>query len=142
MTQKNPNSLKNLRHISRMTPEQRKEHFSRAGKISAEKRAHRRDMRETIEFILEAEVPQQAAQRIGEALGLKSPQIRYLDAVVFRQIEKAMVKGDTKAAEFVLDRLYGKPTQFMNVEIKEDAEQFERIAASLANINASGEAGD
>lgn len=37
-------------------------------------------------------------------------ELRIIDAILTKQAQKAM-GGDTKAAEFLLDRRYGKPTQ-------------------------------
>lgn len=89
---------KNLIKNADLTPEQRKENASKAGKASVEVRRRRKTMREWAKSFASMDTT---------ARGLHGEEIDsdYAGAVVLEQFRKAINDGDTASAKFVAELL-------------------------------------
>lgn len=89
---------KNLIKNSDLTPEQRKEKTSKAGKASVEARRKRKTMREWAKAF--ASIGTNAKGLHGEDIDTD-----YAGAVVLEQFRKATKEGDTASAKFIAELL-------------------------------------
>lgn len=97
-----------------LTPEQRKEQASQAGKASGRARARHKQFRDLLKEILPLPINSKddAYQQL-DALGIKAD---HENAMMLAQIKRAML-GDTEAARFVRDTVGEKPTEAMQLAI-------------------------
>lgn len=115
----NENSKSNLRPITEnMTPEQIKENASKAGKVSAEKRKQRKEMREMIQDIFSIGIRKgKVVEEISSLEDSKGKNLTVGQALVLAQVKKAM-SGDTRAMEFLRDTMGEKPTNKQEITAK------------------------
>lgn len=117
---------------ARLTPEERRENASKAGKASAEKRKENRKLMELTRKILDMPVADsyQNTKMIMQRLGITADDMNYASAIMATMIVKA-VGGDANAARYVRDSAgYDSMTV-----LKE--EQFEYTKENGTNINVS-----
>ena len=114
-----PNSKSNLRPINEnITPEQRKEIASKAGKASAEKKRQRKEMREMIQDIFEIGIKKgKVVEDIKSLDDARGKNLTVGQALVLAQVKKAM-SGDTRALEFLRDTMGEKPTNKQEITAK------------------------
>lgn len=91
-------NISNLVNNADLTPEQRKESASRAGKASVEAKRRRKSMREWAKAL--AEMGTTAKGLDGEPI-----EADYAGAVVLAQYRKAIKDGDTASAKFLTELL-------------------------------------
>ena len=115
---------------ARLTPEERKENASKAGKASVEKRRKNRLMMDMARRILAMPLGEEQpdARAIMEKLGIESGDMNYGTAIIAAMVSKA-IDGDLNAAKFVRDTAGFDPL----IVLKE--EQFNHMVESGANVN-------
>lgn len=90
-------NINNLIPNSERSPEELREQTRKGGIASGKARREKKSFREAMEILLEQLVERK--DKDGNVLE-KVPRI---DAICLKQIEKALTKGDTKAAKFCVD---------------------------------------
>lgn len=101
---------KNLIPNSERTPQERKQRASEMGIASGKARREKKEFQKLLEILLS--MPMKSGkgadfEKIKNFADLKNQNINVQEAILIAQVQKAM-KGDTRAAEMILDRAYGK----------------------------------
>lgn len=131
------NGTKNLRPYNQLTEEEQKELTSKGGKASVEARRRKRDMREIMQAILNADM---TAEQIDEVLGSSKNLLPDGDmsamAVLCTKMVQETAKGNYKAFESVRDTAGFKPEKNINLDAgisEADKELLEKVAKRLEN---------
>lgn len=95
--------------FNKKTAEEQREISSKGGKASVEVRRAKRNAKEAIRLLIETQFKGKSAEKVKQAYNLT--ELTYLDAMIIKQIEKAISKGDTTAFKELLDRVEGKAVQ-------------------------------
>ena len=98
---------------SSLTPEERKDKASRAGKASGEARRLRRTQADILRQILVLEYTDPERRKLLMQLGLSG---NFADAINLSVLEKA-AKGDVEAARYMRDTIGEKPREDMQVSV-------------------------
>ena len=98
---------------SSLTPEERKDKASRAGKASGEARRLRRTQADILRQILVLEYTDPERRKLLMQLGLSGS---FADAINLSVLEKA-AKGDVEAARYMRDTIGEKPREDMQVSV-------------------------
>lgn len=113
-------NVDNLINNDDLTPEQRRESASRAGKASGEARRRKREMKKTLESLLEMQATNKN-KRAFEKLGYEADKLTNEQALALSLIAKS-ISGDTRAASLVIDILGERHSDQMKereLELKE-----------------------
>lgn len=113
-------NIDNLINNDDLTPEQRRESASRAGKASGEARRRKREMKKTLESLLEMQATNKN-KRAFEKLGYEADKLTNEQALAMSLIAKS-ISGDTRAASLVIDILGERHSDQMKereLELKE-----------------------
>ena len=102
-----------------LTPEEAREQGRKGGIASGKARRERRQMRETLQLLLD--MPMKAGksvdvEEIKNYAKLKGKNISVQEAMLIAQVQKAM-RGDTKAAEFIRDTAGQKPVENVDMNV-------------------------
>ena len=98
---------------SSLTPEERKDKASRAGKASGEARRLRRTQADILRQILVLDYTDPERRKLLMQLGLSGS---FADAINLSVLEKA-AKGDVEAARYMRDTIGEKPREDMQVSV-------------------------
>jgi len=113
-------NIDNLINNDDLTPEERRESASRAGKASGEARRRKREMKKTLESLLEMQATNKN-KRAFEKLGYEADKLTNEQALALSLIAKS-ISGDTRAASLVIDILGERHSDQMKereLELKE-----------------------
>ena len=106
---------KNLIPMNQRSPKE-KEAIQRAGGIASGKvRRRKRDLKRTLNAILDLPLRQGKVHNIRSIAGSKGKNITAEQAILLAQVNKAL-RGDTRAATFIRDTAGFKPSQKVEVE--------------------------
>lgn len=113
-----------------LTPEQRRENASKAGKASGEARKKQNEMKKAARLLLGMPLPesQESLRKVLKSFGVQDKDMDYNMGLIAAVMVKAL-KGDAIAAKFVRDSAGYNP----ELELKE--EQFEHVKTNGSNIN-------
>lgn len=104
----------NLIKSSDLTPSQRRENASKAGKASAEAKKKRKALKEQLEILLALPVKSKELKTKIKSLGIEDEEINNQMAMTIALYQEAL-KGNTKAVEIIRDTIGEKPQD--NVKI-------------------------
>lgn len=108
-----------MRGLNSLTPEQRRENASKAGKKAGENRRRRAKMREVALMILDLDIPNEEAKAALVDAGFDEEQANIAAGILFAAAIKGL-EGDIEAARFVRDTSGQKPTDSVQVGNLED----------------------
>lgn len=108
----------NLIKTSDLTPSERREIARKAGIASGKARRERRDMKKSLEILLNLSIKKGAVIDPNDAetlTDIKSKNLTVQEAILVAQIQKAL-KGDLKSAEFLRDTSGQKPVDKKDIK--------------------------
>lgn len=118
---------------SSLTPEERKDKASRAGKASGEARRLKRTQADILRQILVLDYTDPERRKLLMQLGLSG---NFADAINLSVLEKA-AKGDVEAARYMRDTIGEKPREDMQVSVLDKpVEQLDLSTLSDDELNA------
>lgn len=124
---------KNLVPNSQLTPKQRQERASKAGKASVRAKREHKAMRETLLELLSLPMKRgDMASELSSAEDYKGANVSLRERMMIALVSKA-IKGDVKAAEFVRDTIGEAPVQEVKVDHGEVCEKTEEELRKIAN---------
>lgn len=96
------------------------ENGKKGGIASGKSRREKKELQELLELLLS--MPMKSGkgadfEKIKNFADLKNQNINVQEAILIAQVQKAM-KGDTRAAEMIMDRAYGKAEAKVNMDAK------------------------
>ena len=116
-----------------LTPEERKQSASRAGKASGEARRLKRTQADILRQILVLDYTDPERRKLLMQLGLSG---NFADAINLSVLEKA-AKGDVEAARYMRDTIGEKPREDMQVSVLDKpVEQLDLSTLSDDELNA------
>lgn len=121
------------------TPEERAANSRKGGVKSGEVRRRKRTIRETLQAMLDCQIPDSEKQEALKALGFEGT---FRDGMTLAMLEKAC-RGDVEAGRFVRDSVGEKPREGVDVSLDEKPlasidltklsdEQLQQLAAQRA----------
>jgi len=115
------------------TADERRESAKKAGKASGESRLRKKNMRETIEYVMSLPVVNEGIIEDIRSLGFKG-EIDNQTALIVAQFKKAIEKGDQKSFELLRDGVGEKPIDKIEVS-RPDSEVAKEIRIYLDTLS-------
>lgn len=122
------------------TTEEARELGRKGGIQSGVAKRRKKTFQEAVRAILEADLKPEIAETIKSLTNLNDADLSNMDAIISRQYEKAVKKGDTQAAKFLAEQGYGAPVQPTRDDTEGDKLDA-KLAALLAGFIDTGENG-
>lgn len=95
------------------SPEERSENGRKGGVASGESKRRRKSIRETLQLMLDCQIPDEEQQEMLKAFGFDGT---YRDAMSMAMLAKAS-RGDVEAGRFVRDTVGEKPREGLDLDI-------------------------
>jgi hypothetical protein len=108
--------MANAQNLKPPTTEQAIQRGKKGGIASGKSRQNKIKRQDIINTILGSPAPHKFVAQLQEAFGVDGD-INVFQACVLKQIEKALIEGDTQALDKLVDRVDGKPSTHNNLDI-------------------------